>query len=142
MASDRDMQAFVVAYQAAWASREPGAMRALWHPDGVLHHPALGRAVSGEVVPYNNDFTKSAIPDFSWQLRRWAHVRDVAFLEWRCQGRLGGDTLEWRGVDVMVVREGRVAEEQVYLDTYPLRRRLDPTLPDRPLVDPAMLGPS
>ena len=31
MATDLDMQAFVVAYQEAWASREPGAMRALWH---------------------------------------------------------------------------------------------------------------
>ena len=142
MATNRDMQAFVVAYQGAWASRAPGAMRALWHPDGVLHHPALGRPVSGEVVPHNNDFTKSAIPGFSWHLTRWAHVRDVAFLEWCCQGRLGGDTLEWRGVDVMVVRSGRVAEETVYMDTYPLRRRLDPTLPDRPLVDPATLGPS
>ena len=81
MATDRDMQAFVVAYEGAWASRVPGAMGALWHPDGVLHHPAL-------------------------------------------------------------VREGRVAEERVYMDTYPLRRRLDPTLPDRPLVDPATLGPS
>src|SRR5262245_66368956 len=107
MATDRDMQAFVVAYQGAWASREPGAMRALWHPDGELHHPALGRAVSGEVVPYNNDFTKSAIPDLSWQLARWAHGEDVAFLEWRCRGGLGGDTLEWRGVGGGGGGEGR-----------------------------------
>jgi hypothetical protein len=62
MASDRDMQAFVVAYQAAWASREPGVMRALWHPDGMLHHPALGRAIFGEVVPYNNGAPSASRP--------------------------------------------------------------------------------
>jgi hypothetical protein len=43
------MQAFVVAYQGAWASREPGAMRALSHPDGVLHHPGSTRDPSPPV---------------------------------------------------------------------------------------------
>ena len=141
---DRDpaMQAFVTAYEQAWASREPAAMGEMWHSDGVLHHPALGRPITGDLVPYNNDFTKNAIPDFSWTLSRWASAGDVAFLEWRCQGRFGDEVMEWRGVDVMVVRDGRITEERMYMDTYPLRRRRDPSLPDEPLVDPAMLGPS
>lgn len=50
--------------------------------------------------------------------------------------------MEWQGVDVMVVRDGRITEECVYTDTYPIRRRLDPSLPDAPLVDPATLEPS
>lgn len=41
----------------------------------------------------------------------------------------------------MVVRDGRIAEEHVYTDTYPFRRLLDPSLPDVPLVDAATLGP-
>jgi hypothetical protein len=142
MERDAEMQAFVVAYEQAWASRVPGVMGEMWHPDGVLHHPALGKPITGEVVPYNNDFTKSAIPDFSWALTRWASAGDVAFLEWRCQGRVGGEMTEWRGVDVMVIHEGKVAEERVYMDTYPLRRQLDGSLPDEPLVDPTSLGPS
>lgn len=142
MEHDPEMQAFVEAFERAWASRVPGVMSELWHADGVLHHPALGRPVTGEVVPYNNDLTKSAIPDFSWTLTRWASAGDVAFLEWRCQGRFGEETMEWRGVDVMVVRDGKIAEERVYTDTYPLRRQLDSSLPDQPLVDPSTLGPS
>jgi limonene-1,2-epoxide hydrolase len=133
------MQAFVDAYQRAWASRVPHAMAEMWHRDGVLHHPALGRQVTGDVVPYNNDFTKSALADFSWTLLRWASAGDVAFLEWRIQARFEGEPVEWRGVDVMVVRDGRITEERVYFDTYPLRRRRDPTLPDEPLVDPDSL---
>jgi hypothetical protein len=141
MEPDTEMEAFVAAYQQAWASREPGVMRTMWHADGVLHHPALGRPVTGEVVPHNNDFTKGAVPDFSWTLTRWASAGDVAFLEWCCRGRIGDEMREWRGVDVMVVRDGRIAEEWVYTDTYPLRRWLDGSLPDRPLVDPGTLGP-
>lgn len=141
MERDGEMEAFVEAYERAWASREPGVMAEMWHRDGVLHHPALGTPVTGEVVPYNNDFTKSALPDFSWKLTRWAASGDVAFLEWRCQARFGEETKEWRGVDVMVVREGRIAEERVYTDTYPLRRMLDPSLPGTPLVDPTTLMP-
>ena len=142
MERDTEMQAFVEAFEQAWTSRVPGVMGALWHSDGVLHHPALGRPISGDLVPFNNDLTKAAVPDFSWELVRWASAGDVAFLEWRCRGRLGEETTEWRGVDVMVVRDGRIAEERVYTDTYPLRRRLDPSLPDALLVDPATLGPS
>jgi hypothetical protein len=143
MHADAEMQAFVVAYEQAWQSRVPGVMGEMWHRDGVLHHPALGKPVTGAVVPYNNDLTKNAIPHFSWTLTRWASAGDVAFLEWRCQGRGdGGEMIEWRGVDVMVVHDGKVAEERVYFDTYPLRRQLDPSLPDQPLVDPTTLGPS
>jgi hypothetical protein len=48
--------------------------------------------------------------------------------------------MTWQGVDVMVVRQGRIAEERVYFDTYPLRRKRDPSLPDVALVDPDSLG--
>jgi hypothetical protein len=139
---DPEMQAFVDAYQRAWASRVPHAMAAMWHRDGVLDHPALGRQVTGDLVPYNNDFTKNALEDFSWTLLRWASAGDVAFLEWRIQATVEGAPVEWRGVDVMVVRDGRIAEESVYFDTYPLRRRRDSALPDVPLVDADSLRPA
>jgi limonene-1,2-epoxide hydrolase len=140
VAPETDMQAFVGAYQAAWASQVPGIMRSMWHPDGVLHHPALGRPVGADVVPHNNDFTKAALADFSWTLTRWASRGEHAFLEWRIQATIDGEAMTWQGVDVMVVRQGRIAEERVYFDTYPLRRKRDPSLPDVPLVDPDSLG--
>ena len=137
--TDEDMEAFLTAYEATWASREPLAMAAMWHPDGVLHHPALGEPVSGEIVPRNNDNTKATIPGFEWSLRRWASHGEVLFMEWVNRGEFGGGVQEWSGTDVMVVRDGRIAEERVYFDTYPLRRRLDPSLADVPLVDPSKL---
>jgi hypothetical protein len=136
-----EMAAFVERYVAAWASREPGAMAAHWHDDGVLHHPALSRDIDGRLVPYNNDNTKALIPEFEWRLSSWASSGETLFIAWNNRGRIGDRLMEWSGVDLMTVREGRIREETVYFDTYPLRRALDPTLPDHALVDPDQLGP-
>ena len=139
MQRDPQMQALVDGYQRVWDSREPGVMGELWHADGVLHHPALDQPITGDLVPHNNDFTKRAIPEFSWKLTRWASAGDTVFLEWECRGRFGGELLEWRGVDVIVLRDGKVADERVYMDTYPIRRLLDPALPDTALVEASSL---
>ena len=142
MERNPDVEAFVEAYERAWASREPGVMATMWHDDGRLHHPSLGTTVSAAVVPYNNDFTKNAFPEFSWTLERWASAEDVVFLQWRINALVVDEPMEWRGVDVMTLRDGKIIEEHVFFDTYPLRRKRDPALPDDPLVDRAILGPN
>jgi ketosteroid isomerase-like protein len=138
--ADDEMKRFIHDYTAAWASREPGVMGKMWHEDGVLHHPALGRPIDGRLVPYNNDNTKALIPDFAWSLRTWASSGDTVFIAWQNRGRIDDHSMQWFGVDVMTLRAGRIIEESVFFDTYPLRRVLDPSLPDTPLVDPDQLG--
>ena len=96
-----NLQQFVDDYVAVWASREPDVMARMWHRDGVLHHPVLSHDIGGEVVPYNNDNTKASIPGFEWRLRSWAAVGERMFLEWTCQGEIGGKAMSWSGVDVM-----------------------------------------
>jgi SnoaL-like domain len=134
-----DIEAWVERYVAAWASRQPRVMSTLWHADGRLRHPALDHTIDGTTVPVNNDNTKALIPDLEWRLRHWAASEDVVFLEWVCTGTVGGVFREWEGVDRMILRDGRIAEEVVFFDTYPLRRALDSSLPDAPLVRAADL---
>ena len=131
---------FVERYVAAWASREPGIMRPLWHPDGELHHPALSAPIPGSLVAANNDNTKRAFPDFEWSLLDWAASGQVVFLHWRNRATIRGTRHEWTGVDRMELRDGRIVREDVYFDTIPLRRALDPGLPHGPLVDVEALG--
>src|SRR5262245_59301618 len=107
---------FIGRYTAAWASREPGIMRNLWHADGVLHHPTIRTPVGRELVVANNDRTKE-IPGFEWKLESWAANGDTVFVQWRTTGRFAGAALEFRGVDRFRVRDGRIAEEVVYFDT-------------------------
>jgi SnoaL-like domain len=136
-----DIQAWIDRFVSAWASREPRVMAALWHEDGRLRHPALDAPMDGATVALNNDNTKALIPDLQWRLRHWAVHDDVLFFEWVCTGTINGVHMEWEGVDRMILRDGRIAEEVVFHDTYPLRRALDATLPDTPLVRTADLTP-
>ena len=134
-----DIQAFIRRYTAAWASREPGVMAALWHADGELHHPALSAPIRGDRVASNNDNTKR-LPDFEWSLLDWAAHGDVVFLHWRNRAMIGGKRHEWTGVDRMELRDGRITREDVYFDTVPIRRALDPSQHYAPLVDVDALG--
>jgi hypothetical protein len=132
---------FVERYVAAWASREPNEMAKMWHADGVLHHPLLGGPIAGRLVPANNDRTKRLIPDLVWSLQSWAWSGDVVFLEWRNTGTFEGRRIEFEGVDRMIVKEGRIREEAVYLDSLPLWELVDPSMRRPPLLDPADLEP-
>jgi hypothetical protein len=138
--NQHEMQAWVDRFVAAWASREPGVMAGLWHEDGRLRHPALDVPIDGATVPRNNDTTKALIPDLEWRLRHWASRDDVVFLEWVFTGTINGTFMELKGVDRMVLRGDRIAEEVVFHDTYPVRRALDPTLPETSLVRAADLA--
>ncbi len=130
-----DIQDFVRRYTAAWASREPNVMAALWHDDGELHHPALSAPIRGDRVASNNDNTKGQLPDFEWSLLDWAAQGNVVFLHWRNCATIGGKRHEWTGVDRMELREGRIMREDVYFDTVPLWQAFDPSQHYAPLVD-------
>jgi hypothetical protein len=135
-----ETQVWVDRYVATWASREPRVMARMWHEDGVLRHPALDSEIDGTTVPFNNDNTKAMIPDLQWRLRHWAARGEVVYLEWVCTGTVNGIFLEWEGVDRMILRGDKIAEEVVFYDTYPMRRAADESLPDEPLVRAADLA--
>lgn len=46
---------------------------------------------------------------------------DVVIAEWQCTRQIGGRRLDWRGVDKFRLRDGRIIEERVYMDTAILR---------------------
>jgi ketosteroid isomerase-like protein len=46
---------------------------------------------------------------------------DVVVVEWQATRTADGQRLDWGGVDKFRLRDGRIAEERVYMDTAPLR---------------------
>jgi ketosteroid isomerase-like protein len=56
-----------------------------------------------------------------WQLLDWTSRGDVVVIEWQAPRTVGGQRLDWRGVDKFRPRDGRIAEERVYMDTAALR---------------------
>lgn len=45
----------------------------------------------------------------------------VKTIEWQATRTVGGQRFDWRGVDKFRLRDGRIAEERVYMDTAALR---------------------
>jgi ketosteroid isomerase-like protein len=119
--TDAEVQDFVVSFAAAWAARDGAAFLALWEPDGVLHYPLTNRPIAGREIGRLNDAQKEAVPDLVWQLLDWTARGDVVILEWQSTRVIGGKRFDWRGVDKLRLKAGKIVEERVYMDTALLR---------------------
>ncbi len=119
--TDAEIQDFVTRFAAAWAARDGALFRALWHEDGVLHYPLTDRALAGAEIARLNDVQREAAPDLVWQLLDWTARGNVVIIEWQSTRFVAGERFAWRGVDKFRLRDGKIAEERVYMDTAPLR---------------------
>jgi ketosteroid isomerase-like protein len=119
--TDLEITDFVTRFAAAWAARDGEAFLALWHPEGLLHTPLVGRAVKGSELARLMEVQKEAAPDFVWQLLDWTARGDVVIIEWQTTRIINGARFDWRGVDKFRIKEGKILEERVYTDTAPLR---------------------
>lgn len=119
--TEAEAQDFITKFAAAWAARDGQAFLALWHPDGTLHYPLTDRPVSGKEIGRLNDVQKEAAPDLVWQLLDWTTRGDVIIIEWQSTRVASGKRFDWRGVDKLRLKEGKIIEERVYMDTAPLR---------------------
>ena len=54
-------------------------------------------------------------------------------VEWQATRTAGGRRIDWRGVDKFRLRDGRIAEERVYMDTAALRTARSVVWPE-PLI--------
>ena len=129
-----DHHDFITRFAAAWATRDGEAFLALWHPDGVLHSPLYDRPVAGRELGRLTDMVRETAPDQVWQLLDWTARGDVVIVEWQSTRVVGGRRFDWRGVDKFRLKQGRILEERVYMDTAPLRAlrtgaTLEPIIP-------------
>jgi ketosteroid isomerase-like protein len=115
-----DIQDFITRFAAAWAARDGDAFLTLWHPDGVLHSPLYDRPVAGNELGRLTELVKQRAPDSVWQLLDWTSRGDIIVIEWQTTRMAGGKRFDWRGVDKFRLRDGRIIEERVYMDTAPL----------------------
>jgi len=121
MMNETDVHDFVTRFAAAWAAHDGEAFLELWHPDGTLHSPLYDRPVAGKEMGQLTELVRKAAPDHVWQLLDWTSRRDVVVVEWQATRTTDGQRLDWRGVDKFRLRDGRIAEERVYMDTAMLR---------------------
>jgi ketosteroid isomerase-like protein len=121
--TDADVEAFVLKFAAAWAARDGDQFLALWHPDGILRTPFVGRPIAGSELGKLTE-VQAQKSGTVWQLIDWASRGDVVVVEWQNSGFAGGKRYDFRGVDKFRLRDGKIVEEVVYADTAPLRAAL------------------
>jgi ketosteroid isomerase-like protein len=119
--TDAEISDFVTRFAAAWAARDGQAFVDLWHPEGLLHTPLVGRTVAGRELNRLMEVQTAAAPDFVWQLLDWTSRGDVVIIEWQTSRFVNGNRFSWRGVDKFRLEAGKIREERVYCDTAPLR---------------------
>jgi steroid delta-isomerase-like uncharacterized protein len=133
-----ELQAFIDRYNAAWNAHDVEAIVSMHTEDSVFENHVTGD------VNVGRDEIGSAIggifavfPDLTFETRR-AYIRDdLVVQEWTARGthegtmtRSGievpatGRKVEYKGMDVIPIRDGLVARKDVYSDSITLLRQL------------------
>ena len=134
----RDLQEFIDRYNAAWNEHDVETIMSMHAEDSVFENHTTGdvsvgkheiaRAVSGIFTVF---------PDINFETRRQYLREDLVVQEWTARGthegkivRSGieveptGLSVEYRGMDVIPIRDGLVARKDVYSDGVTLLRQL------------------
>ena len=133
-----ELQEFIDRYNAAWNDHDVEAIVSMHTDDSVFENHTTGDVNIGK------DAIRSAItgifgvfPDLSFEARSQYLRDDLVVQEWTARGthmgamnRSGmtieptGRTVEYRGMDIIPIRDGLVARKDVYSDGVTLLRQL------------------
>lgn len=105
--------------QEASNSHDPRRMAALFAEDYRSAQPLHpGRAFGGRAQVLTNwSSVFEGVPDFTSELVASAAVGDTEWGEWEWRGRhKDGSPFEMRGITILVVRDGLIAEARLYME--------------------------
>ena len=135
------LQDFIDRYNDAWNAHDVDAILAMHTEDSVFENHVTGDLnVGRERIGAAIRGIFSVFPDLSFEGRRQYIRDDLVVQEWTARGthkgamtRGGvkveptGRTVEYKGMDVIPIRDGLVARKDVYSDSITLLRQLDLT---------------
>lgn len=112
-----DLEAFCDAWLEAWTGNRPEALLAFYAEDARYSDPARPHGLKGraELRPY---FVKllGSNPEMVWTRERLWPIAGGFVVTWTARIPVGGDVVVERGADVVLLRDGRIAENEVYFD--------------------------
>ena len=133
-----EVQELIDRYNAAWNAHDVEAIVSMHTEDSVFENHVTGDVnVGREEIGRAIDGIFAVFPDLAFETRR-AYVReDLVVQEWTARGthegpmtRSGievqptGRKVEYKGIDVIPIRDGLVARKDVYSDSITLLRQL------------------
>jgi ketosteroid isomerase-like protein len=114
-----DIQELAVQYGKAWAKHDLDAVMALHTEDTIFHvHGDNGAAATGSAaVREAIGAVLARSPDLRFERRR-VYFGEAHFVsEYVMSGTVDGKPFACDGVDVIVVRDGRVSRKDTYVDS-------------------------
>jgi steroid delta-isomerase-like uncharacterized protein len=133
-----ELQEFIDRYNDAWNAHDVEAIVAMHTEDSVFENHVTGdRNVGREQIGSAIRGIFSVFPDLAFEGRRQYIREDLVVQEWTARGthegtmaRGGiaveptGKHVEYKGMDVIPIRDGLVARKDVYSDSITLLRQL------------------
>lgn len=111
-------------YNDAWNRQDLDAVHAEHRPDIVFHnHTADERAEGAEAVREHIAGIFRNNPTLRFATRSLQVGDDFAVCEWTATVERDGKTVEWDGVDVFPLRDGKIARKDVYSSSHRPRER-------------------
>ena len=120
MAADGDARLLLAAYDDAWNRQDLDAVASM-HTDDVVfeNHTAGERAEGAAAVRSHIGGIFERWPSLRFANRRLYVADGFAVSEWTATAtRPDGVTIEWDGVDVFPLRDGKIARKDVYSSSH------------------------
>jgi steroid delta-isomerase-like uncharacterized protein len=113
-------RALIEAYDATWNTQDLEALCAFHADDIVFENHTAGERVEGaEAVRSHIAGIFERWPSLRFRGRRFYAAGDFAVSEWMATAtRADGVTIEWDGVDVFPIRDGKIARKDVYSSSH------------------------
>jgi steroid delta-isomerase-like uncharacterized protein len=132
------LKALIDAYNEAWNGHDVEAIVGMHTEDSVFeNHTSGGRAVGREAIRAIVSGVFATFPDIRFELRRLYLRDDLVVQEWTAtathanpvsyrDGVLepSGRAIRWDGMDIIPVRDGKVARKDVYANSLAYLRAL------------------
>jgi steroid delta-isomerase-like uncharacterized protein len=101
-------------YDQAWNDHDVVAIVSMHASDMVFeNHTAGERAEGGAVGPHIAEIFRNW-PDLRFRSRRLYVREGLAVSEWTATATKDGKTLEWDGIDVFPIENGKIKRKDVY----------------------------
>jgi steroid delta-isomerase-like uncharacterized protein len=114
------VRALIAAYDDAWNRQDLDALCAFHTADVVFENHTAGDRVEGaDAVRAHIGGIFERWPTLRFTSRRFYAADDFAVSEWTATAvRDDGTRIEWEGVDVFPLRDGKIARKDVYSSSH------------------------
>jgi steroid delta-isomerase-like uncharacterized protein len=136
--AEHQLRAVIDAYNAAWNRHDVDAIVAMHTEDSVFeNHSSGGKGVGREAIREIVSGVFRTFPDIRFELRRLYLRDDLVVQEWTATATHAnpvsykdtvlapsGRTIRWDGMDIIPIRDGKVARKDVYANSLAYLREL------------------